>query len=178
MTHLRDWRIELIEAHRGLFHPPAGAPGSAVGYPWCEEGWHDLLQRLCVRLKAALGDDERIQIVQIKEKFGTLRVYWRGEVMPATAAKLHEAIALAEARSACTCEQCGADGRLYNNAGVYMTRCAAHAKGAPVPTELGQENVHLVRIPTPDGYRIVPRRYDRDTDTLAEVPRPTKSSEE
>ena len=33
MTHVRDWRTALIEAHPGLFHPPGGHPEQASGYP-------------------------------------------------------------------------------------------------------------------------------------------------
>jgi hypothetical protein len=106
---------------------------------------------------------------QIKEKFASLRFYWHGDVSSETAAKIHEAIALAEARSACTCEECGEEGQLYRHGGIYMTRCAAHAKGQPVAAEPGRENVHIVRAATPDGFRIAPRRYDRATDTFVDV---------
>jgi hypothetical protein len=169
MTQHRDWRIDLIEAHPDLFHPPAGHPEQAPGYPWCEEGWRDLLECLCVRIEAALREGETVRIQQIKEKFAGLRCYRRGDVSPDTTAMINEAIALAEARSACTCEQCGEEGRLHNDAGFYMTRCAAHAKGAPVPARPGQENVHLVRLPTSGGFRIAARRYDRETDSFVDV---------
>ncbi|WP_074118766.1 hypothetical protein [Bradyrhizobium sp. AS23.2] len=175
---VRNWRVELIRAYPNLFHPPAGHPESARGYPWCEEGWHDLLQRLCVRLEAALREGETIQILQIKEKFALLRVYWSGDVSPETAARLREAIALAEARSACTCERCGAEGRLYRDGGVYMTRCAEHAQGAPVPGEPGQENIPLIRLPASNGYRIGARRYDREADSFIDTPSSDAGSEE
>lgn len=166
---LRDWRVELIEAHPDLFHTTERPPKAASGYPWCEEGWRDLLERLCVRIESALREGEKIRISQIKEKFASLRCDWHGEVSPETAARIHEAIALAEARSACTCELCGAAGQLYRHGGIYQTRCAAHAKGAPVPAELGRENVHIVRRATPDGFRIAPRRYDRETDSFIPI---------
>jgi hypothetical protein len=177
MTSVRDWRIELIEAHPRLFRAPKG-PERPDGYAWCEAGWRDLLERMCARIESALRNGDTIGISQVKEKFATLRVYWRGDVSPETAARIHEAIALAQARSGCTCEQCGAEGRLYSNAGVYMTRCTAHAKGAPVPVEPGQENVHLVRIPTAGGYRTAPRRYDREGDRFVDVPPSSPEIEE
>jgi hypothetical protein len=164
MAHIvNDWRIELIEAHPDLFHPPEGHPEQASGYPWCDAGWRDLIERLCVRIEAALRDGERIRILQIKEKFASLRCYWSGEVAPETAVQIMEAVALAKARSACTCEQCGSAGRLYNNAGVYMTKCTAHAKGVEVPPEPGRENVHLLRW-TPGTSDIYYARYDREAD--------------
>jgi hypothetical protein len=176
MTHVRDWRIALVEAHPRLFDSPAGNLNRTTGYPTCEEGWRELLERMCERMETALLEGETIRIVQIQEKFAGLRCYWRGNVSTATTAKIMEAIALAEARSACTCEQCGAEGRLYNRGGLYATRCAAHALGAEVP-ERDSEIVHVVRVATADGYRHVRRRYDRETDSFTEVP-PAKDSEE
>jgi hypothetical protein len=41
-------------------------------------------------------------------------------------------IALGEARSACTCEECGEVARLYRHVGRYQTLCSIHAKGMPV----------------------------------------------
>jgi hypothetical protein len=158
MAHVRDWRIELIEAHAGLFYPPEGPPEVASGYPWCEEGWHDLLERLCARIESALRDGETIRIAQIKEKFAGLRCYWHGGVSAETSARINEAIALAEARGACTCEMCGAEGALYRHGGIYMTRCLAHAKGTRVPAEAGRENVDVVRPATHDGFWVAARR--------------------
>jgi hypothetical protein len=126
---LKDWRIELIEAHRALFGPPAENPAAALGSPQCEAGRRALLERLCVRLEAALGD-ERIHLNRIREAVGRLRVSWRGQVMPATISRIHEAIALAESRNACTCELCGEPGRLYLDDGVCMTRCRSRQKHA------------------------------------------------
>ncbi|RXH24213.1 hypothetical protein XH99_29580 [Bradyrhizobium nanningense] len=167
---VKDWQIELIEAHRGLFCPPAGNPGAALGYPRCEGGWRDLIQRLCVRLEAALGDDERIHLDRIREAVGRLRVSWRGQVMPATICRIHEAIALAEARSACTCELCGEPGRLYLDDGVCMARCAAHARGTPLADESEGNRMHIVRMPRCDGSGYEPRRYDRENDNFVDPP--------
>ncbi|ABE62182.1 hypothetical protein Nham_1358 [Nitrobacter hamburgensis X14] len=171
MAHtVRDWRIELIEAHPNLFHPQEAHPEQANGYPTCGDGWRDLLERACVRIERALADGGgAFRASQIKEKFGGLRFYWHGEVSSETRSRINEAIALAEARSACTCETCGEEGQLYRHGGIYMTRCAAHAKGQPVPTEPGQENVQVVRRATPGGFRIAPRRYDRASDTFVDV---------
>jgi len=167
---LRDWRIALVEAHPNLFHPPEAHPEAADGYPTCHDGWRDLLERACVRIEAALADGGgTFRASQIKEKFGGLRFYWWGQVSPETAARINEAIALAEARSACTCETCGEVGQLYRHGGIYATRCAAHAKGQPVAAEQGRENVHVVRRATPSGFRMAPRRYDRATDTFIDV---------
>ena len=53
-------------------------------------------------------------ITDIKEKFGTLHIFTQTAWLPPTPrVKVEEAIDLTEARSACTCETCGAAGRLH-----------------------------------------------------------------
>ena len=85
-----------------------------LGYPECVEGWCDLLDRARGRIEAALAGNDTFTTLQIKEKYGTLRLYWRGCLLKEAEAKVEEAIDLAEARSACTCELCGAEGRLHS----------------------------------------------------------------
>lgn len=170
MTQHRDWRIDLIEAHPSLFHPPEGHPEQASGYPWCEAGWRDLLERKCGRIEAALRDRETIRFSQIKKKFAGPRVYWRDDLSPETAAQINETIALAQARAACTCEECGAVGQLYQHAGRYQTLCLPHAKGTLIPAESGREDVQLARVVTARGFGIGPRRYDREADRFIDLP--------
>jgi hypothetical protein len=171
MAHAeKDWRIAMIEAHPNLFHPAGAQP--VRGYPSCGDGWRDLLERACNRIESALADGGgAFTAWQIKEKFGGLRFYWYGDVSPETKSKIDDAIALAEGRSACTCETCGEPGRLYQISGWYKTACRAHAPAdvEPVPVEPGRENVHLVRTATPEGFRRVPRRYDRATDSFVDI---------
>jgi hypothetical protein len=170
MTHtVRDWRVDLIEAYPGLFHPPAGAPEAAEGYPNCEDGWRDLLERACARIEAAL-EGSVFRVLQIKQKFGTLRFYWSGELSPEAEAKVEEAIDLAVARSACSCEICSAEGRLYSRGGWLATACTQHARGQAVPIKPGFENLRIVWREVEGRVRIVLcRRYDRAADTLVDV---------
>jgi hypothetical protein len=166
----KDWRIELIEAHARLFRHPTGRPEAAQGYPECDEGWRDLLERACVRMENAVDNDDAFIVEQIKEKLGTLRFYWSGELSQEAEAKVKEAIALAEARSACTCEICGAEGRLYNRGGWLATACAQHARGEAVPIKRGFENVRIVRRMVEGRVRIIfCRRYDRSADMFVDV---------
>jgi hypothetical protein len=167
-----SWQADLIARHPRLFHSPSGKPDTARGYPSCEEGWHGLLARACVRIEAALVEGSAFRVLQIKEKFGTLRFYWTGDMSDAAKAGVEEAIALATARSACTCDICGAEGRLHNRGGWLATACAEHAKGEPVPVKPGFENLHLVRTfgPEPGRFPIVScRRYVRETDSFVDV---------
>jgi hypothetical protein len=165
-----DWRIDLIKAHHGLFQPPAGAPKGAQGCPRCGDGWRDLLERTFTRIEAALAEGGTFRALQIKENCGTLRFYWSAGLSHEAEAKVQEAINQAEARSACTCEQCGEEGCLYRAGGVLMTRCTAHANGQPVEVKPRLANLHLVQRIVPGGARVISCcRYDRATDTFIEV---------
>ena len=117
---------------------------------WSEvgPGWHPILDDATSRM-AALGWPRAIS--QVKEKFGSLRLYidhtayhrlklkapnkhghewvWRrGRSTPAeNAGAVNEIADEAMRKSASICEACGAPGRLYGttpNGGWYLTRCA------------------------------------------------------
>lgn len=165
-----NWRVELIEAHRDLFAPPCDTSLAAHGAPECGPGWQDLLDRLCARIRAAVqADGGPFKFSQIKEKYGTLRVYWDGALSPEADALVEEAIALAEARSAVTCEVCGEEGRLRGG-GWMTTRCEAHAEGRPaVEPRAGFENVHIVRYFVDGERHVTCRRYDRENDVFVDV---------
>ncbi len=167
---VRNWRVELIETYSDLFQPAADFPGAAQGSPECGEGWRDLLDRLCVRIQAVVqAEGSPFKFSQIKEKYGTLRVYWDGRLSPDADAQVEEAIALAEARSAVTCEVCGEEGRLRGG-GWLTTRCAAHSEGRPaVEPRAGFENVHIIRHFVGGKSHLTCRRYDRETDAFIDV---------
>ena len=127
MIHVvRDWRVELVEAYPDLFQPVGDAvrPGLARG------------RRRLPR--------SAFYATQIREKYGTLRFYWEGALSPEADAQVEEeAIDLAEARSACTCEICGEEGRLYGDE-WRTTRWAAHSEGRePVEIRPHLQNVHI-----------------------------------
>lgn len=173
---IADWRIDFMRAHPRLFEVMADEPHLSFGCPRCEEGWRDILQRLCIRIESALREDEKFELIRVKQKFGLLRVGWYDEVSDETRMRIHEAVNLATARSACTCKICGAKGRLYSNRGCLATRCAEHASGDPLRVEAGRENVghyHRTRG-KPDMFYA---RYDRETDMLTEVP-PARRTEQ
>lgn len=175
MAHVIDWRLKLMTAHPRLFVITPGEPNHSFGYPLCEEGWRDILERMCGRIEAALENGE-FQFVRIKQKLGVLRVDCDAEASEDTEATIGHAVDLAIARSACTCEICGAEGRLHSNRGWLETRCAEHATGTPVPPRHGSDRIRLLRRwrGQADVYYA---RYDRDTDTLTEVPPPSANPE-
>jgi hypothetical protein len=60
---------------------------------------------------------------QIKEKYGTLRFYWFGD-LPKLSDQIIDA---AELVSGHVCEACGAPGLLRSDGGWWSTRCRDHS---------------------------------------------------
>ncbi|WP_339039260.1 hypothetical protein WHZ78_15620 [Bradyrhizobium symbiodeficiens] len=173
-----DWGLDLMRRHRRLFTINADEHFKSFGYPFCGRGWRDLLDRLCGRIEVALGNGETFEFVRIKQKMGILRVDWEAEATQDTEDQIGHAVNLGVARSACTCEICGREGRLFNNRGWLETRCAQDAAGEPVAPRygLGFENVRRLRRwrGHADMYFAT---YDRETDTMTEVPPPSRKQE-
>lgn len=158
------WKDDLVHRCQHLFGPG--------GHPTVGDGWRDLLERALARIEAARGSGS-VEIVQIKKKFGTLRLYWGGKNISKSAlARIEEAIALAEARSACTCEECGAEGRLYDRSGWYLTRCPLHASGDAVEARPGWSNLRVVTKYSAKTRVTSARRYDRERDMFIPAPVP------
>ena len=81
----------------------------------CGPGWYPILARIEERLSEL---DPDYEVNQIKEKFGTLRFYWEGDI-PNGDVIVDEA----EAESARTRELCGSVGHLRTRAGWLKTLC-------------------------------------------------------
>lgn len=177
MAHVVNWRLDLMLSHPRLFEVMSDEPHLSFGYPNFEEGWRDLLERLCVRIEAALRDGETFEFVRIWQKLGILRADWDAEASDETSNRVLDAVNLATACSACTCEICGAEGRLYSNRGWLGIRCAEHAAGDPVSKRPRFENVRRLRR-----WRwkadLYYARYDRETDTLTEIAPPARPDPE
>lgn len=90
----------------------------------CGTGWYDILEKLCAKITKelnGLSTEERGQcyVLQVKEKFGTLRFYMAGETDA-----MSTAIREAEQETAKTCELCGKPGKIRND-GWVTVRCDA-----------------------------------------------------
>jgi hypothetical protein len=169
----QTWQDALVARYPRLFlsgDNQAGIPG----YPLVGDGWRDLVERAVGRIAdvIAAAPSASVTLVEIKSKYATLRMYWNGAGLTKAAENaIAEAIDKAEARSACTCETCGAAGVLHRVGRQLLIACAEHAMGgAPVPIEQGWENIHFLRG-TRDGKTaiIVCRRYVRETDQFVDV---------
>jgi hypothetical protein len=93
----------------------------------CLDGWSDLIDGLSQALTPLIleqPEDEREQFraFQVKEKFGGLRFYLRGDATDAMA----DLIEHAERASWSICEVCGAPGRRRGRSWI-VTRCDEHA---------------------------------------------------
>lgn len=95
-------------------------PGDPDCWSYCGEGWFPIVERL---VKALSPKPPRVR--QIKEKFGTLRVYTEGALSEAHA----NAIETAREAAARTCESCGDPGKLQTVRGWYATLCEPCAAG-------------------------------------------------
>lgn len=94
------WREAFVAVYPRLFKHAY----LDIGY-----GWLPLVEKVCLVAK----DDPEFYFTQIKEKFGTLRVY---------ATKHLDIIDEVERESASICEVCGSPGRLRDE-GWMKTRC-------------------------------------------------------
>ena len=116
------------------------------------DGWLPIFAQACEQIDAVLGEDKRdFHWVQVKEKFGTGRFYFRmgksarlvvdliggpggHEVIKEStqaghsiADRIDAIVDGAEARTGTTCMVCGAAARTRSYNGYYLTVCAAHA---------------------------------------------------
>jgi len=94
------------------------------------DGWFDIIYRCSAKLEKmilALPEEERphCRAVQVKEKFGGLRLY-----MSAETDEMSDAIEEAEREAEATCEYCGKPGKLREG-GWLFTLCDECDKTRP-----------------------------------------------
>jgi hypothetical protein len=92
-------------------------------------GWYDVLDKMLTAMASAGFDAQRDKITQIKEKFGTIRVYVSFDQSLEGGVERRERIlkAMNKAdKSARTCETCGKSSHLMVTQGWVMSRCEEH----------------------------------------------------
>ena len=84
----------------------------------CDDGWYDLIGRLCYDITKVLTKEEfeKFKILQVKEKFATLRVYCEN-----SNDAVFELIQKASEASASICEITGGVGQLHKSGGYLKT---------------------------------------------------------
>jgi hypothetical protein len=174
LKHQADqtWQAALVARYTNIFQVTENGRAYTAGYPSVGDGWRELIETVVGRIAEAVAaaPPACAVIVETKEKYGTLRLYWHGKNMDAGIEHaVKEAVALAEARSACTCEVCGRAGVLHARGDWLATACPEHAKGVPVPMRHGWENLHLVGDNDGKAPMLVCRRYIRETDSFIDV---------
>ena len=114
---------KLIKNHKWLFTKlKRNLPFYLFGFE-CGEGWYGIIKELIEGIERVADKEldswmrKHIRVVQVKEKFGTLRFYLN--LTYATDA-LEELIRDAEEKSAITCEICGKLGKLCKIRGGYL----------------------------------------------------------
>lgn len=88
----------------------------------CGEGWDELIKPLieCVeRHNENALEENKIEIVQIKEKFGGLRFYTHGKKLD----ELENLLEAAENEAIHTCEICGSKTDIGQTADGWITTC-------------------------------------------------------
>ncbi len=157
---------KLIEKYPALFKDRHRPPTESLMCFGCEfsDGWYNIFSDLCeylemisdykdmVKLKPEYHTPENhgymhvkrpsISFTQVKEKYGTMRVYWIGngvdgweeikekldpsvdtnKIYDRYYEKIENAIDYVSFLSGKTCEECGEPGKVYTN-GWYMCRC-------------------------------------------------------
>jgi hypothetical protein len=164
-----DWRRALVERYPHLFLRGSKGKQFAPGYPTVGDGWRELVEKAIDRIEEA--GNGRIRINQIKEKYGSLRLYFdtlQGLTREQMAA-VEDAVALAKARSECTCERCGAQGLLYGDGAWLLTACLQHARGQPIPVRPGFEHLRIEHTVVGGRQVVSYQRYDRETDSFSDI---------
>lgn len=86
------------------------------------DGWFNLIDNLCDTIQQYVDANHKEQVVftQVKEKFGSLRIYTEG-----TTELVDGMIWFAEHLSGTICDVCGKEGKL-NKSGWLSCRCNEH----------------------------------------------------
>jgi hypothetical protein len=89
----------------------------------CDDGWYELINKLCYDLVGLSSGGNECVVVQIKEKFGGLRFYVHGNNDA-----INSFISKAEKKSYTICETCGKKGKVRSDLFWIQTLCNEHYK--------------------------------------------------
>ena len=115
----RELELKLVAKYPELFKDYGGDP-VRTAMAWgmdCDSGWYDIIEEFCATV-SKLENPPYFQ--QIKEKFGSLRLY-----MSHYDEEVNKAERIAEEKSARTCEVCGKPGKITGEFWLKAT-CKEH----------------------------------------------------
>lgn len=117
---MRDDLWETLRKKYPKIFPPEYKGGIA-----CRDGWYNIINSTCIYIQLHVDETgcPQVEAIQVKEKFGTLRFYYRGGD-----SAIASIIQVMENHSAHTCEECGAPGMLRHDRKWVKTFCDEHAK--------------------------------------------------
>jgi len=96
----------------------------------CCVGWFDILFDLGHKINAYCADNgiKLPKVQQVKEKFGTLRLYyaWQEDISDEHKQVVREWVAKAEDQTEITCEYCGQPGQMMVDGGIWKVICSKH----------------------------------------------------
>lgn len=128
-----EYEREWAERQRQYIEMKADFPDLITTGFSCNVGWFPILREFFLTVNDVLKDnpDREFTLLQVKEKLGGLRIYYR--LLPFEADvvgnRIHAAYRAAEGRAAVTCDVCGRPGVYRSRKGFLLTRCEDHADG-------------------------------------------------
>lgn len=116
--------------------------GPTISLEFCK-GWFPIVAGLCLEIDRVLGEHRpSFHWVQIKEKFGTLRLHFDLEGAPEPLRKsLQGLLSQAGQESARCCMVCGEPARLSYQGGWMVTVCEVHE-----PDEVSRRGGRTLRL--------------------------------
>lgn len=114
---MADYYSDFPELFPVLF---ARSPGLLIE---AGSGWRRHLLPLLASLEARARNSD-VRLLQVKEKLGALRVYYKPR-----SATLDALVLAAERASVHTCEVCGTEGQIHKLGGRLEARCPQHSSG-------------------------------------------------
>lgn len=112
------------------------------------DGWFELINELGKNITnlCKMTNQELPEIRQIKEKFGTLRYYYKDNCESETIKKAISALVqVAESRSGQICEKCGTWGETMVEGGCWVTVCQEHAADGAMTVAEWMRHMEQVR---------------------------------
>lgn len=145
-----------------------------VAWGWeCDPGWEKIITDFLTVVDQECPNGKGFQILQVKEKLGTVRFYYRLDgVEEDTERRIRDAETLLDARSLHTCETCGKRGRMRNAGGYMFVACEDHAVVEGRKTRTYEpEGVFRFSGASGSGW------YDPETDQIIQGEPPTRTEE-